>query len=185
MENRSSGESPRSRNQRRARAGLSEIFSIRQTNIRRLPGAGPGGGKEIRTPDLLIANETLYQLSYTPGPADAPAPGARALSGTVAAPAREIMEREVSLRPGSQRRHFDGMLHRPERLVVQVSASSPIPPCPPGCSALCVRPSPALTLPGGCHVRCAAAFITVCRSHCAGRAGREMRHASRAPARAS
>ena len=23
----------------------------------------------IRTPDLLIANETLYQLSYTPGPA--------------------------------------------------------------------------------------------------------------------
>ena len=25
------------------------------------------GGKGIRTPDLLIANETLYQLSYTPG----------------------------------------------------------------------------------------------------------------------
>ncbi len=25
-----------------------------------------GGDKEIRTPDLLIANETLYQLSYTP-----------------------------------------------------------------------------------------------------------------------
>ena len=25
-----------------------------------------GGGKGIRTPDLLIANETLYQLSYTP-----------------------------------------------------------------------------------------------------------------------
>jgi hypothetical protein len=24
------------------------------------------GGKGIRTPDLLIANETLYQLSYTP-----------------------------------------------------------------------------------------------------------------------
>ena len=25
-----------------------------------------GGGKEIRTPDLFIANEPLYQLSYTP-----------------------------------------------------------------------------------------------------------------------
>jgi len=24
------------------------------------------GGKGIRTPGLLIANETLYQLSYTP-----------------------------------------------------------------------------------------------------------------------
>ena len=24
------------------------------------------GGKGIRTPDLLIANETLYQLSYAP-----------------------------------------------------------------------------------------------------------------------
>ena len=27
-----------------------------------------GGGKGIRTPDLLIANETLYQLSYAPVP---------------------------------------------------------------------------------------------------------------------
>ena len=27
-----------------------------------------GGGKRIRTADLLIANETLYQLSYTPKP---------------------------------------------------------------------------------------------------------------------
>ena len=26
----------------------------------------PGGAKGIRTPDLLIANETLYQLSYIP-----------------------------------------------------------------------------------------------------------------------
>jgi hypothetical protein len=32
-------------------------------NHRRTPH---GGGKGIRTPDLLIANETLYQLSYTP-----------------------------------------------------------------------------------------------------------------------
>ena len=28
---------------------------------------GGFGGKGIRTPGLLIANETLYQLSYTPG----------------------------------------------------------------------------------------------------------------------
>ena len=27
---------------------------------------GKSGGKGIRTPGLLIANETLYQLSYTP-----------------------------------------------------------------------------------------------------------------------
>src|SRR5947208_72803 len=30
------------------------------------PKAFGAGGKGIRTPDLLIANETLYQLSYTP-----------------------------------------------------------------------------------------------------------------------
>ena len=29
-------------------------------------GARAGGAEGIRTPDLLIANETLYQLSYTP-----------------------------------------------------------------------------------------------------------------------
>jgi hypothetical protein len=29
-------------------------------------GSAKTGGKGIRTPDLLIANETLYQLSYTP-----------------------------------------------------------------------------------------------------------------------
>ena len=26
-----------------------------------------GGGKEIRTPDPLLARQVLYQLSYTPG----------------------------------------------------------------------------------------------------------------------
>ena len=31
------------------------------------PKAFGAGGKGIRTPGLLIANETLYQLSYTPG----------------------------------------------------------------------------------------------------------------------
>jgi hypothetical protein len=31
-----------------------------------IPLRGIGGGMGIRTPDLLIANETLYQLSYTP-----------------------------------------------------------------------------------------------------------------------
>ena len=30
------------------------------------PKAFWAGGKGIRTPGLLIANETLYQLSYTP-----------------------------------------------------------------------------------------------------------------------
>ena len=30
------------------------------------PGKNRSGGKGIRTPGLLIANETLYQLSYTP-----------------------------------------------------------------------------------------------------------------------
>jgi hypothetical protein len=29
-------------------------------------GSG-GGGKEIRTPDILLAKQVLYQLSYTPG----------------------------------------------------------------------------------------------------------------------
>ena len=27
----------------------------------------PGGGKESRTPDLMLAKHALYQLSYTPG----------------------------------------------------------------------------------------------------------------------
>ena len=31
-----------------------------------VPKAFGTGGKGIRTPGLLIANETLYQLSYTP-----------------------------------------------------------------------------------------------------------------------
>ncbi len=30
---------------------------------------GNGGAEGSRTPDLLIANETLYQLSYDPAPA--------------------------------------------------------------------------------------------------------------------
>ena len=32
----------------------------------RIASTKNGGGKGIRTPDLLIANETLYQLSYIP-----------------------------------------------------------------------------------------------------------------------
>ena len=31
-----------------------------------MEGWGERGGKGSRTPDLLIANETLYQLSYAP-----------------------------------------------------------------------------------------------------------------------
>ena len=34
--------------------------------MKRISRGEIGGGKGIRTPDLLIANETLYQLSYTP-----------------------------------------------------------------------------------------------------------------------
>jgi hypothetical protein len=36
------------------------------THVIRIPLCGVCGGMGIRTPDLLIANETLYQLSYTP-----------------------------------------------------------------------------------------------------------------------
>ena len=38
----------------------------RDGSIWAFPGYRETGGKGIRTPDLLIANETLYQLSYTP-----------------------------------------------------------------------------------------------------------------------
>jgi len=31
-----------------------------------LDAASDGGGKGIRTPDLLTASQALYQLSYTP-----------------------------------------------------------------------------------------------------------------------
>jgi hypothetical protein len=48
---------------------MSDRFHGRRASLRRdsseiLLGIG---GKGIRTPGLLIANETLYQLSYTPG----------------------------------------------------------------------------------------------------------------------
>ena len=38
----------------------------RRGSLRSPLGRAKTGGKGIRTPDLLIANETLYQLSYTP-----------------------------------------------------------------------------------------------------------------------
>ena len=45
-------------------------LSVRLWQARRRGSLSPRkretGGKGIRTPDLLIANETLYQLSYTP-----------------------------------------------------------------------------------------------------------------------
>ena len=43
-------------------------FSSRLCHL--IPLRGIGGGMGIRTPDLLIANETLYQLSYTPNMLD-------------------------------------------------------------------------------------------------------------------
>src|SRR5437660_4762759 len=45
------------------RCGCGAQFSA---TVKRLKYRKPGGGKGIRTPGLLIANETLYQLSYTP-----------------------------------------------------------------------------------------------------------------------
>jgi hypothetical protein len=39
---------------------------MRSRSVRLRQASGATGGKGIRTPDLLIANETLYQLSYTP-----------------------------------------------------------------------------------------------------------------------
>ncbi len=40
--------------------------SARQSSLSALLRAKTGGAEGIRTPDLLIANETLYQLSYDP-----------------------------------------------------------------------------------------------------------------------
>src|SRR6266566_6570086 len=40
-------------------------LKLRRDSLRS-PLRAKTGGKGIRTPDLLIANETLYQLSYTP-----------------------------------------------------------------------------------------------------------------------
>src|SRR3954470_726716 len=42
---------------------VSDFAKSVERQTRKLSGSG---GKGIRTPDLLIANETLYQLSYTP-----------------------------------------------------------------------------------------------------------------------
>src|SRR5205823_1309990 len=47
----------------------SNFFPITNRFARKIKFASPAnicGGKGIRTPGLLIANETLYQLSYTP-----------------------------------------------------------------------------------------------------------------------
>src|SRR5438132_8239982 len=54
-----------------ARAGMSAFAkaTARQSSLSTTLRAKTGG-KGIRTPDLLIANETLYQLSYTPKEAE-------------------------------------------------------------------------------------------------------------------
>src|SRR5205823_4134139 len=49
------------------------------------------GGKGIRTPDLLIANETLYQLSYTPQ------------DGIQASTTKKIVQRAIKSAPLAQR----------------------------------------------------------------------------------
>ena len=55
----------------RAKSGANHVISWRpRIAVAEAIGAtvfgDESGGKGIRTPDLLIANETLYQLSYTP-----------------------------------------------------------------------------------------------------------------------
>src|SRR6476660_8126098 len=45
---------------------MSAFAKRRVGSLRSSLGSAKTGGKGIRTPDLLIANETLYQLSYTP-----------------------------------------------------------------------------------------------------------------------
>ena len=45
---------------------MSAFAKRRRGSLRSPLGSAKTGGKGIRTPDLLIANETLYQLSYTP-----------------------------------------------------------------------------------------------------------------------
>ncbi len=48
--------------------GKTRPVELRSHPLRGFKAAFGGfGGKGIRTPGLLIANETLYQLSYTPG----------------------------------------------------------------------------------------------------------------------
>jgi len=45
---------------------VSAFAERRRGSLRSSLGSARTGGKGIRTPDILIANETLYQLSYTP-----------------------------------------------------------------------------------------------------------------------
>ena len=58
---------PRFRFRSHARERLGDASSQRQNNFWRC-GKWDGGAEGSRTPDLLIANETLYQLSYDPIP---------------------------------------------------------------------------------------------------------------------
>jgi hypothetical protein len=52
-----------------AATGLGERDHNRELLIDYEQEQDENGGKGIRTPGLLIANETLYQLSYTPAKA--------------------------------------------------------------------------------------------------------------------
>ena len=47
-------------------ASKSAFVSLQRDSLRLSSLKAKAGGKGIRTPGLLIANETLYQLSYTP-----------------------------------------------------------------------------------------------------------------------
>ncbi len=52
-----------------AQTERNEAWVMKCSSLSALPNSPfeqGGGAKGIRTPDLLIANETLYQLSYSP-----------------------------------------------------------------------------------------------------------------------
>jgi hypothetical protein len=61
-------EAPRmfSRGRNHARSPRTMSGTVRCAHPAAPSGALPGGGKESRTPDLMLAKHALYQLSYTP-----------------------------------------------------------------------------------------------------------------------
>ena len=51
------------------RSHKQQIYSLPHLTALEFPRIDFGAGGRIRTPDLLITNQLLYQLSYTSGPA--------------------------------------------------------------------------------------------------------------------
>ena len=42
------------------------LSSVCSNQLSYMPGNSGGGAEEIRTPDILLAKQALYQLSYSP-----------------------------------------------------------------------------------------------------------------------